>query len=139
MDCKGGFQMIRLFSVFLGMLLLMGCSPQPEYGFTASFRNVCNVPVRVTALNYNNKREPLDLDVQVNPGDVVIILNIVGFRNDPEDPDNGISSDYELELSVNGRLRNFDRETFLDMLNKSSHKSDAGGHAWFIRDPSLCP
>jgi hypothetical protein len=131
--------MNRLFVVFSGMLLLTACSPQLEYGFSAGFHNACDTPLRVIARSYSNTLDPLDLDVQVNPDERVIILDRVGYSDDPEDPDNGIPSNYGLELSANGKQRSFDRGAFLDLLNKSKYKFSWRIHAWTINDPSLCP
>jgi hypothetical protein len=139
MAYEGGFQMIKTFVVLSVLLLLTGCSSQIEYGFVVNFRNVCANPVRVTALHYNNKREPLDLDVQVNPNEVVVILERLGYFNNPEDPENGIPYAYKLELSANGKRQSFDRESFLAILKKSQYEFDRLNNFWTINDPSQCP
>jgi hypothetical protein len=139
MDCEGEFQMIRIFVIFPWLLLLMSCASQPEYFFIASFRNACDSTVKVTARHYTNTIEPFDLDVQVNPGALVVILNRVSYDNNPEAPDNWVSLNYKPEFSANGNQRSFDRELFLGILKKSKHEFDGRHHLWTINDPSLCP
>jgi hypothetical protein len=70
---------------------------------------------------------------------VVVILDIIGYSNKPEDPGNGVPSNYKLELSANGRQRSFDRESFLEILKNSEHEFGGRIHFWTINDPSLCP
>jgi hypothetical protein len=137
--------MIKAFIVGLSLLpLLAGCISQ-EYFFLARFQNACDNPVKVTARDYTNifgsYTLGFDLNTQVNSDEVLVILDRVAYLNILEDPKNGVSSDYTLELRANEKQRVFDRASFLEVLEKSEHEFDRQLrlHVWTINDPSLCP
>jgi hypothetical protein len=136
--------MIRSSLVGLGLLLLAGCVPS-TYSLIARFQNACNNPVQVTARNYTDifisTVSGFDLDAQLNPEEVLVILDRVAYLNILEDPKNGVSPDYKLELRTNEKQRVFDRGSFLEVLEKSEYEFDRQLrlHIWTINDPSLCP
>jgi hypothetical protein len=130
--------MTRIFIVGLGVLLL-GCTSQEEYLFIAHFHNVCSSPVQITAHHYTNVHEPLEtavLNAEAKVDERVLVLNTWGFSKSSE---YGIPPTYKLELSINKKQQNFDRNSFLAILKKSKHKFDGRHHLWTINDPSLCP
>ena len=119
--------------------LLAGCSPQSEYVFFADFHNVCGYSVQVVVRHYSNTDKPLEttvLNQQLDVDATLTVLKTWGFSNSPE---YGVPSTYKLEVYVNDKKREFDKNSFLEILKKSKLKSSSGVYTWTINDPSLCP
>jgi hypothetical protein len=119
--------------------LLAGCSPQEQYVFFADFHNACNSTIRVVARHYTNTLQPLEtslLDQQLEADKTLLVLDTWGFSNTPE---YGVPPNYKLEIYVDNKKRDFNKNSFLEILKKSKFEFNSGVYTWTISDPTLCP
>jgi hypothetical protein len=120
--------------------LLVGCTSQIEYTFFVDFHNVCNTPVHVVAHHYTNFDEVSEATVltqQLDVNKTLTVLKTWGFSNSGY----AVSPLYELVIYAGDRKRDFDKNTFIEILKESKLESNSGVYiyTWTISDSSLCP
>ena len=129
---------MRFSFLYFSILTLAGCTQPIPYIFYADFRNSCDYPVQVTALNYtysDNAEEYTNDTARLNrllaSGETVGVLHFNAFGNDVQrlTPDN-----YSLVISAKGNQRTLDKAQFLRVIRKAND-----GNYWIINDQSLCP